>query len=113
MIVDHRTYTIHPGKLPQFVELYREYAYPLQLKYLGDCVGWYVSTDIGELNQVVHLWRYSDLNDRGARRQAMAADPGWPAYAELASPLIQRMQNKILNAAGFYPLEKLSLGNAS
>ncbi|MGB1884398.1 MAG: NIPSNAP family protein [Gammaproteobacteria bacterium] len=107
MIVDHRTYTIHPGKIGEFLDLYRRLAYPLQKKYLGDCIGWYTSTDIGQLNQVVHLWRFSDLNDRGQRRANMAADPAWPTYLEQATPLIQHMENKILTAAPHFEISQL------
>ena len=57
---------------------------------------------IGQLNQVVHMWRYSDLNDRAARRAALAADPGWAEYLAQGAPLIQHMENKILSPAPFY-----------
>ncbi|MBK6658408.1 MAG: NIPSNAP family protein [Proteobacteria bacterium] len=102
MIVDHRTYTLHPGKLKAFVELYGSKGWPLQQQYLGDCVGWYSSMDIGQLNQVVHMWRFKDLNDRAERRARMMADPAWPVYAEAAAPLIQHQENKILSAAPFF-----------
>ena len=102
MIIDHRTYTIYPGKINEFLNIYQEKAWPLQLQYLGDCAGWYVSMDIGPLNQVVHLWRYKDLADRADRRNRMAQDPGWPVYLAAATPLIQHMENKILSAAPFY-----------
>jgi len=102
MIIDHRTYTLHPGRIKAFLELYQNRAWPLQLKYLGDCVGWYTSTDIGQLNQVIHLWRYTDLADRAARRARMLADPDWPGYAEAVAPLIQHQENKILTATPFF-----------
>lgn len=102
MIVDHRTYTLHPGKLKAFLELYGGKGWPLQQQYLGDCVGWYSSMDIGQLNQVIHMWRFTDLNDRAERRARMMADPAWPAYAEAAAPLIQHQENKILSAAPFF-----------
>ena len=35
---------------------------------LGPPLGWYISMDIGELNQVVHLWGYESLADRASRR---------------------------------------------
>ena len=107
MIVDHRTYTLHPGRIGEFLAIYAEHGYPLQQRYLGDCVGWYTSMDIGPLNQVVHLWRYADLADRASRRAALAADPGWPAYLEQAIPLVQHMENKILSAAPFFALDRL------
>ena len=60
MIVDLRIYTVRPGQVENFVALYRDYAWPLQQKYLGRCLGWYTSFD-GVLNQVVHLWAYDSM----------------------------------------------------
>ena len=102
MIVDHRTYTLHPGKLPAFLKVYREKGYPVQSKHLGKPVGWYLSMDIGELNQVVHLWAYDDLSQRAARRAALNADPDWQVYLAEATPFVQHMENKILTAAPFF-----------
>ena len=55
MIVDLRIYTTLPGRLPEFVALYEAKAWPLQRKYLENCLGWY-TTVVGELNPVVHVW---------------------------------------------------------
>ena len=79
MIVDLRIYTVRPGQLENFVALYRDYAWPLQQKYLGRCLGWYTSVD-GPLNQVVHLWAYDSQADREQRRADMARDPAWRDY---------------------------------
>ena len=35
MIVDHRTYKVKPGTLPQQLAIYEKYGFPVQLKYLG------------------------------------------------------------------------------
>ena len=43
-----------------------------------------------------------DLADRAERRAKMNADPDWQAYLAAATPLLQRMENKILTAAPFY-----------
>ena len=102
MIIDHRTYAVKPGKLNEYLKLYEVEAYPLQLKYLGHNVGWYVSQDIGPLNQVVHLWAYESLADREARRGALAKDPAWAAFIEKAMPLLDRMENKILRPTPFF-----------
>ena len=104
MILDHRTYTIHPGRLNDLLRLYEAEGLPVQTKYLGAPHGWYVSMDIGELNQVVHLWKYADLADRERRRAQLAQDPAWPVYLAKATPMIQRMQNKILRAAPFFTI---------
>lgn len=102
MIIDHRTYTLHPGKINDFLNIYEKQGWPLQLKYLGDCRGWYVSMDIGDLNQVVHMWAYKDLADRAERRAKLGADSDWHKYLAAAGPLLQRMQNKIVTSAPFY-----------
>lgn len=102
MIIDHRTYAVKPGKLNEYLKIYEAEGYPLQLKYLGHNVGWYVSQDIGPLNQVVHLWAYESLADREARRGALAKDPAWSAFLEKAMPLLDRMENKILRPTSFF-----------
>ncbi|MFO1038342.1 MAG: NIPSNAP family protein [Geminicoccaceae bacterium] len=102
MIIDHRTYTLHPGKLQTYLATYDRLGRELQWKHLGDPIGWYVSHDIGELNQVVHLWRYESLEDRARRRAALAAEPGWQEFLKEGMPMIQHMANKIVTAAPFF-----------
>ncbi|HZF76891.1 MAG TPA: NIPSNAP family protein [Acetobacteraceae bacterium] len=103
MIADVRIYTTLPGRLPEFVALYEEKAWPLQIKYLERCLGWYTTVE-GELNTVVHIWGYEDQADRERRRNAMAADPAWGAYLqELARRgLLLRMENRITRPTAFF-----------
>jgi len=106
MIIDHRTYTAHPGKLAAFMDVYAEMGFALQKKFLGECIGWYMSMDIGELNQAVHLWRYQDLADRAERRNRLNANPDWHKYLAAATPLLQKMENKIITEAPFFSAHK-------
>ncbi len=101
MIVDHRTYTLKPGSLAEYVRLYETEGYAIQTKHLGQPVGWYTSMDIGDLNQIVHLWAYDDLADRAKKRGSMAADPEWQAYVKKIHPLLMSQSNKILSQPGF------------
>jgi hypothetical protein len=103
MIVDVRIYTCFPNKLPAFVKLYEEKAWPLQLKYLENCLGWYTTVE-GELNTVVHLWGYKDQGDREARRNAMAADPAWGEYLKAAADLgvLMKMENRMARPTPFF-----------
>jgi hypothetical protein len=96
MIVDHRTYTLRPGTLKDYLSIYETKGYPVQTRHLGQPLGWFTSMDIGELNQIVHLWAYADHADRAARRSALAADPLWAPFLAEAMPLVQTMTNKIL-----------------
>jgi hypothetical protein len=105
MILDHRTYTLVPGKLPEFQKIYEAEGWAVQTEHLGMPYGWFVSHDIGALNQVVHIWKYTGLLDREQRRAKLAADPRWPKYLAKVTPMLQHMENKILRGTGFFPIE--------
>ena len=74
MIIDHRTYTVAHGKMQDYLMRYERDALPIQLRHLGGLVGFWVS-EVGPLNQVVHIWRYASMADREERRARMAQDP--------------------------------------
>ncbi len=103
MIVDIRTYTFQAGKMQPWLKVYEEFAWPLQQKYLGDCLGFYTTIE-GTLNRVVHIWRYESQADREARRGAMMQDPGWAVFQEQVARLegILSQTNVIARAAPFY-----------
>ncbi len=103
MLVDMRIYTTAPGKMPEFLALYESKAWPLQLKYLENCLGYYTTVE-GALNTLVHLWGYADQGDRERRRAAMAADPAWAAYlAEgAARGLLVKQENRFVRPTGFF-----------
>jgi hypothetical protein len=104
MIVEERVYTLHPGKLPAFLKVYEEQGLAVQRRILGGLIGHYVS-EIGTLNQVVHLWAYESLDDRERRRALLMLDAGFKAYLAAALSLIQTMENRILKPSPFYAEE--------
>jgi|SRR6185437_3535757 len=103
MIFDHRIYTAQPIRLGQFLELYARVGLPLQRHYLGEPFGFF-QTHIGELNRIVHLWRYASVADREARRDAMEADPRWEAYRRevMEGGFLMSMRNEILRPVAFF-----------
>ncbi len=103
MIVEERIYTLHPGKAPEFLKLYEEEGLAIQTPILGNLVG-YFSTDIGPLNQVIHMWGFKDHAERDSRRAAMMGDPAWQAFVKKIRPLIVTQENKILIPAPFSPI---------
>jgi hypothetical protein len=84
MIVDLRTYTIRTGALREFLALYAREGLAVQTQHLGAPLGYY-TTEVGDLGQVVHMWRYTDMADRERRRAALEADPRWNAYRSKSS----------------------------
>jgi NIPSNAP len=107
VIVEMREYTLHPGKVPEYLKLYEQEGMEIQRRILGRMVGYY-STEIGpSINQIVHLWAYDSLDDRVARRRRLQADPGWQAYVQKMRPMLAAQTNRILNPAPFFDLEEM------
>jgi hypothetical protein len=103
MIVEERTYTFHPGKIPAFMAEYEAGPRDLQSRILGGMLGYFTS-EFGEQNQTVHLWSYADLADRTARRARLVAEPEWRAFLARVLPMIQRQESRILTPTPFSPL---------
>jgi hypothetical protein len=103
VILEERTYVIKPGEVQAYLERYERHGKPIHWQYLGEPVGWFV-TDAGELNQVVHLWRYASMAEREARRAALYADPGWNAYRAQAGERVVHQSNRIMRPTAFSPM---------
>ena len=101
MIVEERIYRIKPGKIGEFQKAYEQLGMAPQRRILGNLVGHYRS-EIGELNLIVHMWAYSDLNDRAKRRAQLMGDADFKKYLDAAVPLIEHQQNRILEPAAFF-----------
>jgi len=101
VIYEQRTYTLHPGKVPEYLQ-HMKAVLAVREKY-SKLVGFW-STEIGELNQVVHIWAYDDLAHRAEVRAAVAKEPEWQAFLGKIHPLLLRMESKILTPADFSPL---------
>jgi hypothetical protein len=103
MIVDMRIYTCMPGKLQPWLKVYEELGWPLQKKYLGNCLGFYTTVE-GQLHKVVHLWGYESQGDRETRRAAMYADPAWKEFMTKATELgaFISQENNFLAPASFF-----------
>ena len=101
MYVEERVYTLQVGTAGQYFKNYEEFGMKVQLKHLPHMVGYYV-TEVGELNQVIHLWAYDDLNQRDKCRAAMQADPAWQAYVAKIRPLIVTQDTRVMKPAPFF-----------
>lgn len=100
MIVDVRTYTLIPRKLPQYVEIFERHALPVMKRHGLQLLGYYTSV-IGPLNQVVHLWRYDSLADMEKKRAARDADPAWSRFLEMTEGMVLTQEDKVMRPAAF------------
>jgi hypothetical protein len=74
MIVDRRTNTsCRRGACATSSRITRR-GLPTQRQHLDSLVGFF-TTEIGNVNEIVHIWASEDRADRIRRRAAMAADP--------------------------------------
>ena len=100
MIYELRTYTVKPGTLGDIVKAASTVSRDIRGNNFGKLEG-YWSTEIGPLNQVMHMWSYRDFDERArvARRtrqkpaldrRVSAADP--PAAGAPGRPPAQRDQ---------------------
>lgn len=103
MILDERTYTLVPSKKALFLKEYEERGLPIQQRHLKRLVG-YFETEIGVVNQIVHIWAYDDLADRARKRAGLQQDPEWQAFVQDTISCIERMENRILVPTKFSPM---------
>lgn len=103
-IIEERHYRMKPGMAGKFAANYQENGLPLQLEYLQDFLGYFI-TEVGELNGVVALWGFDSMDDRAARREAMMRDPRWQTYLDSALPMIDHQQTRFLRPVDFSPLK--------
>ena len=101
MIVEMRTYTLALGATGRYFKLYGEKGLAVQTRILGHLVGYY-AVEVGELNKVVHLWAYENLDERAKRREVLWKDPEWLDYVKEAGPLVVDQANQILTPAPFF-----------
>jgi hypothetical protein len=105
MLIDHRTYTVRPGKLNAQLKLYEQYGYEVQKKYLGAPLAFLI-TETGELNSYVHIWGYESAQDREDKRAALNADPRWQDYLlrSATEGNLVRQRTKLMVPAQFAPV---------
>ncbi len=95
MIYEVRTYTMKPGTVAQFEENFGN-ALPHREKYSELGAFWH--TEIGPLNQVIHVWPFENLEERTRIRAEAAQDPNWPPASD---GNILNMESEIWTPAPF------------
>jgi hypothetical protein len=98
MIYELRTYTVKPGTLGDMVKAASTVSRDIRGNDYGKLEG-YWSSEIGALNQVMHLWSYRDFEERARLRAELAKNPRWTSeYTPLIHPLLVRQDVRLLNA---------------
>ena len=105
MIYEFRTYDLEPRSVEQFGENTKaKLDGRLKLSPLGGF--WY--TEMGTLNQVVHIWPYEDANHRSDIRSKAVTEGDWPPDN---NDIILNMDSEIMLPAPFMrPLAPMDIG---
>lgn len=105
MIVEMRTYTLKPGTTPIAEERFGS-ALPVRLKFSKLAAFWH--SEVGPLNQIIHIWPYDGLGHREEARKAAFKAEGWPPNIR---EFIVEMKSEIFIPAPFSPaLEPREVG---
>lgn len=98
MIYELRTYTARAGGVPAILKANEEIGRPVRGDDYGKLEGYWF-TDIGPLNQVMHLWSYADMAERDRMRKELGALDGWTKeYVPAVRPLIAKQELRFMEA---------------
>jgi hypothetical protein len=98
--IEHRIYTLKPGTMQRYIELYGAEGFAIHETH-APCVGFY-TTEVGALFQLVSLWQFDSFEQRLQRRAELNARADWRARMEELSPLVDRIESKLLLPAPFW-----------
>ena len=101
-LYEFRTYTLHVGKTAELEQVYAEYGWPMLARYADRLVGYFLP-EIGNMNQMIHIWRFQDEAERKAHWAAMYGDPDFMAFASRLRPLLQSQENRLMRHAPWGP----------
>lgn len=99
MLHELRTYTARPGTVPDILKVNEEVGRKARGDNFGVLEGyWY--TEIGPLNQVMHLWRFESYEERARLRAELSKVDDWTnKYVPTLRPLLVNQTTRFLNPA--------------
>ena len=104
MIYDVRIYDLKPGTVDEYMAAVRDVGLPGRESHGIKLAGWYY-TEIGTLNQVIHIWGYQDIEDMETKMRAVSADPRWVTdYLPRVLPLLANQKNQVMHPSDFCPI---------
>ncbi|NKC15165.1 MAG: hypothetical protein GKR94_24130 [Gammaproteobacteria bacterium] len=97
MIFEIRTYDLLPGSLAEVLQRFGR-AYEHRRAFSPLAAFWF--TEIGPLNQIIHVWAYADFAERARVRAEAAASGQWPPSL---GEFITAMNSEIFEPSPFTP----------
>ena len=110
MLYEVRTYTLQPGGVAEFETRFAK-RHPVREKHSKLGAFWH--TELGTLNQVIHVWPYEDLQHRAAVRAAMAKDPELQQLPGGRDLIVAQESEVMIPAPFMRPLGSQSYGSGN
>lgn len=105
MIIEMRTYTLQPGTL---AEVEKRFGAALAVREKHSKLAAFWHTEVGPLNQIIHVWAYDSFDHRAAVRAAAQKEEGWPPPIR---EFVTNQQSEVFIPAPFSPpLEPRTIG---
>ncbi|MDA0263689.1 MAG: NIPSNAP family protein [Chloroflexi bacterium] len=103
-VFELRTYTLYVGKMGEAIKHYSESGWPaLQNGGFDKKLVGYFTSDVGTINQLVHLWKFDSDEDRRNHWSTLFADEPFMAFAAKLRPLVMQQEVKLLLEAPWGP----------
>jgi hypothetical protein len=102
MLIEQITYVMHPGKAPALVAAYEQEGAKVIQANLGRMIA-FLQAEVGGMDEVSHLWLFTDAADRESRHASLLADPAWQRFAQTYGHLLVSRRNQLWRAAPFSP----------
>jgi hypothetical protein len=97
MIYEIRTYLLKPGTPPQADAAFAE---RIEARSKLSPIAGFWRTEVGTLNQIIHIWPYKDVNERDQIRAEAVKSGVWPPKI---ADFVLEMESKIVHPAPFSP----------
>ena len=110
MIYEVRTYTLKPGTVAEFESRF-EQRHPYREKYSKLGAFWH--TEMGPLNQVIHVWEYEDLNQREEAREAASQDRDLQRLPGGREFVVEQQSEAVMPAPFMHPLGSRDYGTGN
>ena len=100
-VYELRWYRTQTGRAGEWLTHFKE-VMPTREKHMHRVGLW--QTEMGQLNEVVHMWAFKNLNDRAAKRVALGTEPAWQAFLGKSASLLAHMQAIVLTPTPASPM---------
>lgn len=106
MIYEMRSYTLQPGCMTRWLDLYQTKALPIMQKIDGMTLVGYFKAETGALNRVIHIWCYPDAAQRERALAELGANADWiEGFVKPAHSCLAAQKTTLMKPVAFSPLQ--------